>query len=925
MARVSTFLLMVALIAGVVGCGGGGVEYDLTIASSAGGSVTTPEEVTSTHDRGTVVNLVAEAEEGYHFVNWTGDVGTIADVEAASTTITMNDDYSITANFVKQQYDLTIASTTGGSVTGPGEAGPYTYNMGTMVNLVAEAEEGYQFVNWTGDVATIGNINTAITTITMNDNYEIAANFAQYIPMVAAGCHHTVGLTSNGTVVAVGNRTYGKCNVGDWTGIVQVAAGCEHTVGLKSDGTVVAAGYGEQCKVGGWTNISQVAAGVWHTVGLKSDGTVVAVGLKDYGQCNVGNWTHITQVSAGIWHTVGLKSDGTVVAVGKNDDGQCNVGGWTDIIQVAAGYEHTVGLKSDGTVVAVGVNWPGQSEVGGWTDIIQVAAGGGQTVGLKSDGTVVAVGYYAEGECEVGDWTGIVQVAAAFHHTVGLKSDGKVLAVGLNGDGQCNVSDWMLEEPALTDPIKIDTGYVSGEFIGEAGHEVRIYKGIPYAAPPVGDLRWKPPQPPASWTGIRDCTVFSKMAPQLGSPNPAVQSEDCLYLNVLTPAKKASDKLPVMVWMHEGSYVMGSGNEPFCNLPWLPQHGVLLVTVNMRLDVLGLLAHPLLSKESPNGVSGNYMFLDMIAALEWVQRNIGAFGGDPNNVTIFGESGGGAKIAVLMASPLAKGLFHRAICESGTSMERLFPSRPLKDMEALGKEFFVELGVDKEADPLKAARSLSWEKLIAVSSSFHYQQELTSQLGYYCPTTDAAVDGWFLTDTPANIFKAGKQNPVPFITLSCLGEITGPGIPSYPFFVFPSLILGYTDMLANAGKAGVSGYAAMFEHVPSNWKAEGGVATHTIEVPYVFGDMDSESALWDLEFWFASLTTGVTQRDPGLTDGDRQLSEDMMAMWTQFAKTGDPSVPGLIEWPAYNSADDQYLSLDELLLVESGFSSIAAE
>ena len=479
------------------------------------------------------------------------------------------------------------------------------------------------------------------------------------------------------------------------------------------------------------------------------------------------------------------------------------------------------------------------------------------------------------------------------------------------------------EEPALADPIKIDTGYVSGEVIGEAGNEVRIYKGIPFAAPPVGDLRWKPPQPPASWTGTRECTVFSIMAPQLVLSGPvlAEQSEDCLYLNVLTPAKKASDKLPVMVWMHFGGYIFGTGNHPSWNLPWLPQHGVLLVTVNMRLDVIGLFAHPLLSEESPHGVSGNYMFLDMIAALEWVQTNIGAFGGDPNNVTIFGESGGGAKVAVLMASPLAKGLFHKAICESGTSTEWLFPSMPLKDMEVLGQEFFVKLGVDKEADPLKAARSLPWEKLNEVS--FAFVKELISQLGYR-PLPDAAVDGWFLTDTPANIFKAGKQNPVPFITLACLGEITGPGIPFYPFFVFPTLIPGYTDMLANAGKAGVRGYAAIFEHVPSNWKAEGGVATHVMEVPYVFGDMDPESALWDGRFRFLSWT-GVTQRDPGLTDVDRQLSEDMMAMWTQFAKTGDPNVTGLIEWPAYDATGDRYLSLDEQLLVKSGFSLIAAE
>ena len=258
------------------------------------------------------------------------------------------------------------------------------------------------------------------------------------IIQVAAGTHHTVGVKSDGTVVAVGNNDDGQCNVGGWTDIVQVAAGDFHTVGVKSDGTVVAVGWNDdgQCDVGGWTGINQTAAGYDHTVGLKSDGTVVAVGANWAGQCNVGNWTGITQVAAGD-HTVGLKSDGTVVAVGRNDDGQCDVGDWTNIAQVAAGTYHTVGLKSDGTVVAVGENNEGECDVGGWTDIVQVAADVDHTVGVKSDGTVVAVGYNDEGECNVGGWTDIVQVAAGFGHTVGLKSDGTVVAVGANWAGQC--------------------------------------------------------------------------------------------------------------------------------------------------------------------------------------------------------------------------------------------------------------------------------------------------------------------------------------------------------------------------------------------------------------------------------------------------------------------------------------------------------
>ena len=189
-----------------------------------------------------------------------------------------------------KSYELYIASTAGGSVTTPRE-GPFTYVEGTVVKLVAEAEEGYRFVEWTGDVWGIDNVNAAITAISMYDDYSITANFGpECTPMVAAGGWHTVGLKDNGRVVAVGDNDDGRCNVGSWRGITQVAAGRRYTVGLKSDGTVVAVGeYDDgQCEVGNWTDITQVAAGYYHTVGLKSDGTVVAVGHNDYGQCNVG-------------------------------------------------------------------------------------------------------------------------------------------------------------------------------------------------------------------------------------------------------------------------------------------------------------------------------------------------------------------------------------------------------------------------------------------------------------------------------------------------------------------------------------------------------------------------------------------------------------------------------------------------------------
>ena len=449
MKKLGVVLLAVALIAGMVGCGGSVESYTLTIASTSGGSVVEPGEGTFAYNATTVVNLVAEANQGYYFVDWTGDVSTIGNVNSPLTTITMQDNYAITANFEQippGQFVLTIYSTTGGVVATPGE-GTLTYDEGTVVNLVTEAKESYRFINWTGDVGTIADINSAITTITMNDNYSITANIGpEYDPIVATGWAHTVGVKSDGSVIAVGDNDWGQCDISDWTAINQVAAGYYHTVGLKSDGTVVAVGWNDdrQCDVGDWIDIKQVTAGYYHTVGCRLDGNVVAVGDNDLGQCDVSGWTDIVQVAAGGVHTVGVKDDGTVVAVGDNTYGRCEVDDWTQIVQVAAGRYHTVGLKSDGTVVVAGWNAYGQCDVGSWTDIALVEAGGYHTVGCRLDGNVVAVGDNNFGQCDIGDWTDINEVAAGGHHTVGLKSNGTVVAVGWNDYGQCDVGGWDL-------------------------------------------------------------------------------------------------------------------------------------------------------------------------------------------------------------------------------------------------------------------------------------------------------------------------------------------------------------------------------------------------------------------------------------------------------------------------------------------------
>jgi para-nitrobenzyl esterase len=469
-------------------------------------------------------------------------------------------------------------------------------------------------------------------------------------------------------------------------------------------------------------------------------------------------------------------------------------------------------------------------------------------------------------------------------------------------------------EDIFMDVVKTDAGYISGTVLDKPDKQIHVYRGIPYAAPPVGNFRWKPPQPVTPWTGIRECTAFSNQTPQPQglNPFPCPTSEDCLYLNLLTPANKITDRYPVMVFMHGGGYTTGNGNGPGYNAVHLPQHGVVLVNVNMRLGVLGLMAHPELSKESPDGISGNYMFLDMIAALHWVKRNISAFGGDPENVTIFGQSGGGAKVACLMASPLARGLFHRAICESGTS-GGFAPGTSLENLEAMGEKLFVKLGIDTNNYALEAARNLSWEKILAADEALAKDINNGGRMSHW----DSAVDNWLLKDKPLNIIRAGKHNDVSIVTCANLGELMGPGIIKMPF-----LIPDYVNMLQGVKKAGNRGYACIFDHVPDGWKKEGCVSCHALELSYVFG----EGVFDNVEDWSPIMViagpSGAKQSNPGITDEDRKVSRAMMSIWTQFARTGNPDIQGLVAWPTWEESTDRYLYITESPQVKSGFSRI---
>jgi len=475
---------------------------------------------------------------------------------------------------------------------------------------------------------------------------------------------------------------------------------------------------------------------------------------------------------------------------------------------------------------------------------------------------------------------------------------------------------------ALTDPIITDSGPVSGVVLGEPGKEVRVYRSIPYAAPPLGELRWKPPQPLKPWKRIRDCTQPSKPCPQVERPFcPGPYSEDCLYLVVMTPAKRANQRLPVMVWFHGGGYSIGSGGMA----PWgtslaLAQRGVVLVSVTHRLGPLGCLALPALSKESPQGVSGNYLFLDCIAALQWVQRNIAAFGGNPDNVTIFGESGGAGKSDALMASPLAKGLFHRVILESGANggtgeQARLVVT--LKDAEALGERLVKEY-LKKDPNDLAALRALPAEELVKASLKMTEDSRAERPEGVTLTDT-LKVDGYFMPDFPDNIFRAGKQNNVPLITCANLGEL----IAEKTLLKMPGVIKAYITRLESAHRLGTKGFGCIFSHVPSKWRQEGVMAYHGIELMYLFGVYKVIGNL--AHFVGFAKPSGASSPDAGITEEDRLVSEAMMSLWVQFARSGDPNVKGLVKWPTWELATDRYLDIAWPLQVKSGYSRVAGQ
>ena len=481
-------------------------------------------------------------------------------------------------------------------------------------------------------------------------------------------------------------------------------------------------------------------------------------------------------------------------------------------------------------------------------------------------------------------------------------------------------------------PVKLDSGPITGARTGEQ-NAVRVYKGIPYASPPVGNLRWRPPQP-VEWKDVRTCTQFGPICPQKPYPAGSIyvqpvqpMSEDCLFLNVWTAAKRADEKRPVMVWIHGGALTRGSGSlEPY-NGTHLAERGVVLVTINYRLGPLGFLAHPLLSAESEHGSSGNYGILDQIAALKWVQRNIAAFGGDPDNVTIFGESAGSWSVCSLVASPLASGLFHRAIGQSGGC---LVPMQYLKEArhgfiaaEQLGVNLAKNLGVDQEVDQeskqesdvLAAMRSKSPDKVLAAAGKDPAMGRVRG-----------VVDGWVFPDEIYNIYAQGQQNKVPVIVGSNADEgtsLAGSLAPSRAKVVQAMIQQKYGDAAAAflkiypvdsdeqardaflhalrdemftwemrtwaslMRKADQPAYLYYFSRVPPRPEADQLGAYHAAEIIYVFDNLDLVP--WENE----SL--------------DVQLADQMADAWVRFATTGDPNGGTLPKWEMYDAESQPYL------------------
>ncbi|GGE57694.1 hypothetical protein GCM10007421_35430 [Halopseudomonas oceani] len=439
----------------------------------------------------------------------------------------------------------------------------------------------------------------------------------------------------------------------------------------------------------------------------------------------------------------------------------------------------------------------------------------------------------------------------------------------------------------------------SGEVAGfSADDEAWAWYGIPYAKPPIGDLRWKPPVKPDSWDGVREATAWADQCAQpsyLEAYGKGSMSEDCLHLNVVAPKGYEGEALPVMLWLHGGGYAILTSNSTTYNHTALPSQGVIVVTVNHRLGALGYMAHPELTRESPQHSSGNYSQLDQIAALEWVRDNISEFGGDPDNVTIFGQSGGGLKAISLLNSPLAEGLFHRAVIMSAAPppTDTVRPIyNTLEQEEAGGVSLVQRLGLQDEEDVIAAMRTVSWVDLTNAASSYG--------VDYFKPN----VDNWYVK---TDIRDAGFHNDVPLII----------GTPRNDADWVIDGLKWYLPFLKQNHSSDV--FAYVYDHVPENWANRGVGAYHSIDVVSVFGDPDAYYNQYILGLTGLPSPSPANYADnlPGWGAIDESIAADSMALWAQFARSGNPSTDA-IEWPAYTNEGEEFMLMNYDMQAQEG-------
>jgi para-nitrobenzyl esterase len=472
--------------------------------------------------------------------------------------------------------------------------------------------------------------------------------------------------------------------------------------------------------------------------------------------------------------------------------------------------------------------------------------------------------------------------------------------------------------------ITTESGAISG--VNEGG--LSVYKGVPFAAPPVGDLRWRPPIAVAPWTGARKADAFAPACMQTGvsmpGETPPAVSEDCLYLNIWEPAK-AQERLPVIVWIYGGGFINGSASMPLYWGDRLARKGVIVVTIAYRVGPLGFLAHPELTRESPHHSSGNYGLMDQIAALEWIQRNIAAFGGDPKNVTIAGQSSGGMSVSILMASPRAKGLFQRAIGESGGLFEplQLAPKYLLANAERDGEKYAASLGASSLQDLRRLPAS-----------------QLTGNAG---GIVHPVIEPYVLPASPYEAFTTGQQNDVPLLLGSnaeearaltdvtqvkaatfasdlehSFGALPPQLVSAYPYTTDQEakqarlnlerdLRFGW-DMWAWARLQAATGHSSVYYYsfthkppFPAGSVYEGWGASHFAELWYVFDHLDQYPWTWSV--------------------ADRKVAEEISSYWVNFAKSGNPNGPGLPPWPPFTNADGKVIYIGDPITV-GGVASI---